>query len=43
MWDEKEYDENFRDENLMKNVFSCQKHKMIGEWLVDGSFLVAWI
>ncbi len=38
MWDEREYDENFRDENLMKSVSNCWKHKMIGEWLMDGSF-----
>jgi hypothetical protein len=38
MWDEGEYEENFRDENLTKSVSSCQKCKMIGEWLVDGTF-----
>ncbi len=33
MWDEREYDENFRNENLMKSVSNCWKHKMIREWV----------
>jgi len=33
MWYEREYDEFFKDENLMKSVSNCWKHKMIREWV----------